>query len=489
MRNAGILLHISSLPGAGGIGSLGKNAYAFADFLQKAGMRIWQVLPCGPVGYGESPYQSMSTFAGNPMLVDLEALVEDGLLPALPDEYAAMTDNEHIDFERVRRVKSAALEEAFAHFSDHKALNAFIAENDWVPGYALFAAIKEHFGGISWLRWPDEGARMRSPETLARYGDTLRERVRYHAFVQMLFFSQWRALKEYANARGVSLFGDMPIYIAEDSADMWQNPEQFQLDGERRPLRVAGVPPDYFSADGQLWGNPLYDWKRMRRDGYRWWIARMRGAQRMYDMVRVDHFIGFANYYAVRAGMTTARYGVWRVGPGRDLFIRLQRALPGLSIIAEDLGVVGPRVKKLLKFCGYPGMKVLQFGFDGGEDNPHHPRNIVRNCIAYTGTHDNDTARGWWETSAWESAKGYARYVMGMNEHDDISWKMIETVFSSQANTAIAPMQDFLCFGHDMRMNLPGTTGGNWGWRMRSCAMSDELCQSIRALNERNGRL
>jgi 4-alpha-glucanotransferase len=483
MHQSGILLHISSLPGPEGIGSLGQSAYQFVDFLKASGMGIWQVLPVSPTGYGESPYQSFSTFAGNPLLIDLQTLRQEGLLKDA-DSYE---DNHplHIDYssliayktgmlQRVYQQSKGILQEELADFRTGQA--------KWLEDYALFYAIKMHFGGGSWMDWPDEAIRKRQPQSMEKYRQMLSEPIDYQVFVQYLFFKQWYRLKAYANARDIQLFGDMPIYVAMDSADCWANPDVFQLDVNRRPLLVAGVPPDYFSRDGQLWGNPLYNWKMLKKNDYAWWIDRLRAMGKLFDLIRVDHFIGFANYYAVHHGAATARYGAWRPGPGRNFFRVVKRELPHLKIIAEDLGAVNERVRKLLRYCGYPGMHVLSFAFSGRRDNPHLPQNCKKNAVYYTGTHDNDTLRGWWQ-QAGAGEKAQTRAVLGFTDDNMLNDAMIRTVLNSPANRAMLPMQDVLNFDGRARMNTPGTLGGNWQWRMPYESMSAELAAWLRQLN------
>ena len=491
MRQSGVLMHITSLPSPGGIGTLGKAAFAFADFMEKAGLRVWQMLPIGPTGYGESPYQSGSTHAGNPMLIDLELLREEGLLDAELPEMGG--DPARADFPAVRAQKEGLLRLSFAQsFSKVEGdVRAFAEKQSWSPDgknavnwldtYALYAAIKDACGGDLWTKWPREYQDFRrvNPAPFQKDAD-------FYRYCQWLFFRQWRALREYVNQKGIALFGDMPIYVAEDSADTWAEPELFQLGEDFTPLRVAGVPPDYFCADGQRWGNPLYDWKKMRRDKFRWWLRRLHSAGGMFDWLRIDHFIGFANYYSIPASCPTAREGKWVKAPGKALFKRAERALPDLKIIAEDLGEVGPRVRKLINYFGYPGMKVIEFGFDSDETNPHFPGNIVKNSVAYTGTHDNDTVMGWWEKAS-EPVKKLA--LKTLPAADTICEAMIDCVFASVADTAIVPMQDFLQLGGEARMNYPGTVGGNWLWRMRPGAADEALAERIRALNARTGRL
>ncbi len=489
MRRSGILMHISSLPGPGGIGSLGKEAYAFADFLKASGMAVWQVLPLGPTGYGESPYQSSSVFAGNPMLISCAALREAGLVAYDDGEEFTADDPERVDYPAVRESKEKLLRRCFAQSEGklQKELAAFRRENPWVEDFALFTALKARYGGVMWTKWPDREVRRRQPAALERCRRELDGEIRYHLFCQYLFFRQWFALKRYCNGLGIRLFGDMPIYVAEDSADTWTHPEAFQLDGEGVPKRVAGVPPDFFSADGQLWGNPLYRWFSLRLHGYGWWVERMAAMAKMYDIVRIDHFIGFANYYSVPQGAPNARTGKWIIGPGKSLFRTLERKIPGLNIVAEDLGCVNDRVRRLLTAVGYPGMRVLSFGFGGGEDNPHLPANYVTNSVVYTGTHDNDTVRGWIDTAD-DAALAQARQLLGFDKPEDGPAAFVRAVLASRADTAMIPMQDVLGLGGWARMNRPGTIGNNWLWRMAPGAATPELAQRLRRENEATNR-
>lgn len=489
MRRSGILMHISSLPGPGGIGSLGKEAYAFADFLKASGMAVWQVLPLGPTGYGESPYQSSSVFAGNPMLISCAALREAGLVTYDDGEEFTADDPERVDYPAVRESKEKLLRRCFAQSEGklQKELAAFRRENPWVEDFALFTALKARYGGVMWTKWPDREVRRRQPAALERCRRELDGEIRYHLFCQYLFFRQWFALKRYCNGLGIRLFGDMPIYVAEDSADTWTHPEAFQLDGEGVPKRVAGVPPDFFSADGQLWGNPLYRWFSLRLHGYGWWVERMAAMAKMYDIVRIDHFIGFANYYSVPQGAPNARTGKWIIGPGKSLFRTLERKIPGLNIVAEDLGCVNDRVRRLLTAVRYPGMRVLSFGFGGGEDNPHLPANYVTNSVVYTGTHDNDTVRGWIDTAD-DAALAQARQLLGFDKPEDGPAAFVRAVLASRADTAMIPMQDVLGLGGWARMNRPGTIGNNWLWRMAPGAATPELAQRLRRENEATNR-
>ncbi|MBR6668419.1 MAG: 4-alpha-glucanotransferase [Clostridia bacterium] len=494
MRKSGLLLHISSLPGAGGIGTMGKEAYAFANFLKKAGMKVWQVLPMGPTGYGESPYQSSSVFAGNPMLIDLQTLADEGLLTLNPGDLYTPSQEEKVEFEAVRANKETLLRRAFeeseARLTDE--LAAFARENDWVEDFALFTAVKRANNNNMWTKWADRSIIMREPEAVAKYRADLDVEVRYHIFCQYIFFKQWFALKKYCNDNGIELFGDMPIYCAEDSADTWTHPEVFQLDKNRISTRVAGVPPDCFSADGQLWGNPLYDWVGLYENGYGWWVERMRAMGKMYDLVRVDHFIGFANYYSIPYGAPTAKTGEWIPGPGKRLFETFWKELPGLKIIAEDLGVQNERVTRLLKFVGYPGMKVATFGFGGGDEddeNQHFPGNWTENYVAYTGTHDNDTTIGWLQTMDEETIQAAKDYLGDFETVDEGVELFMDCVISSPCDTAMLPMQDVLHLDGSARMNLPGSTGGNWTWRMKPGAANAKVAKHLYEMNVKGKRI
>ncbi len=481
MRDSGVLLHITSLPSRGGIGTLGQAAYDFIDFVKASGLTIWQMLPIGPTGYAESPYQSVSTFAGNPLMIDFDLLEVEGILPE--GSYEPLEWEENVDFEAVKAQKSELLRKAFAFsFNNMKGeFDAFVENHPWAKGYGLFRAVKAKFGEKSWMEWPDNDIRLRKAEAVAKYEDELADEINYYIFEQVMFFRQWSRLHDYAKEQGIRLMGDMPIYVAEDSADVWLNPELFELDEDCRPIRIAGVPPDYFQADGQRWGNPLYDWKKHQETKYAWWIERLSALGGLFDILRIDHFIGFANYYAIPATEPTARNGKYELGPGKKLFNRVKKALPNLSIVAEDLGVQNKRVKRLLESCGYPGMKVLQFAFDG-EDSPDLPENHVENCVVYTGTHDNNTTLGWWRGAS-EESKARARKALGMPpKSEDILPYIIRAAFLSKANTAIVPMQDWLGLGEECRMNFPGTVGGNWLWRMPDCDYN-EIAPRIRHMN------
>ena len=489
MRSGGILMHLTSLPSPGGIGDLGKEAYAFADFLQASGMKIWQVLPVGPTGYGESPYQSTSAFAGNPLLISLPLLREQGLLDYRDEEIFTPADPERVDYDAVRKNKTELLRRAFRQSREktRAEAKAFRKENAWVSDFALFSAVKSHFGEKMWSSWPDRGIRNRRLLSRLKYSRMLKDETDFHVFCQMLFTRQWLALKKYCNDRGILLFGDMPIYVAEDSADTWTFPKVFQLDRNRIPERVAGVPPDGFTEDGQMWGNPLYRWDYLKKKNYFWWVDRMKSMARLYDMVRIDHFIGFGHYYSIPYGAPNARNGKWVDGPGRPLFETLRKAVPGIRIVAEDLGEVNDQVLDLMEWTGYPGMKVMCFAFDGDASNPHYPGHYKENMVLYTGTHDNDTVLGWVKRAKPKEA-AFAGETLGFKTPEEAPAAFVKGVFSSIADTAVAQMQDILGLDNDARMNLPGTIGGNWVWRMKPGAATPEIAARLMKLNRETGR-
>ena len=483
-RTSGILLPVFSLPSPYGIGSLGKSARDFVDFLRRAGQTWWQILPVGPAGNGDSPYQSVSTHAGNPAFLDLDLLAEEGLLTA--EELAAVPagDGRTVDYPAVNATRERLLRLAFsradAHSRDEAA--AFARDRRWLADYALYQAAKDRFGGLAWYDWPDEGLRRHQPEALERWGRTLERETAYQTFVQYLFQKQWTALRQYANGQGVKILGDLPIYVSLDSADVWAEREQFLLDGEGRPAAVAGVPPDYFSADGQLWGNPLYDWDRMRADGFGWWIRRVERAGELFDAIRIDHFRALASYWAVPAGAETAKEGRWQTGPGMALVGVLTGWFPHLRFVAEDLGLLTPDVEELLRASGLPGMKVLEFAFSG-PDNGYLPHNCVKNCVLYTGTHDNAPIAAW-EPSAGEAA--YAARYLDAKTPEELRRRMLLAGQTSVADTFIAQMQDYL--GDPGRTNVPGTAAGNWRWRMAPGAATDALADEIYQLTLDAGR-
>lgn len=490
-RASGILLPISALPSPYGIGTLGKAAYAFADFLHAAGQKYWQLLPLGPTSYGDSPYQSFSTFAGNPYFIDLDLLAEEGLLDK--EDLAAAdwgNDPRYVDYGKIYEVRFDVLRRAFlrGRERDREAVERFQAENPWLKNYALYMAVKAHFGMKSWLEWPDEAIRVRAPEAVARYEKELAEDVAFYTYLQYLFFKQWGELREYIHSLGIRIIGDLPIYVAMDSADVWAEPEFFQLGEGNIPTEVSGVPPDYFSADGQLWGNPLYDYDRMRQDGFGWWIRRVEGASRLFDVIRIDHFRGLESYWAVPYGAETAREGRWRKGPGMDLVGVLTQWFHGLDIIAEDLGFLTPDVHQLLRDSGLPGMKVLEFAFDAREPSNYLPHTYERNCVCYVGTHDNETVMQWRE-QADRADVTFARKYLGLNEAEGFHWGMIRGGMSSVADTFVAQMQDYLGLGAEGRMNTPGTLGNNWRWRLLPGEASPALARKIRRYAHMYGRL
>lgn len=495
-RTSGILLHPSSLPGPWGIGDLGPVAYWFVDFLAAAGQSLWQVLPLGPTGYGDSPYQCFSAFAGNPLLISIDDLIGQGLLSG--DEAKAVLGqlpSDRVDFGALIPAKQALLRRSFERFRSrhgtplHQAYTKFCIDNaEWLADYALFMAIKEAQGGVSWHHWQPE-LRDRHPAALAQARRTLATAIDYHQFLQFLFFRQWQALKAYANQHGVSIIGDAPIFVADDSADVWANRELFFVDSDGMPTVVAGVPPDYFSVTGQRWGNPLYRWDTMAATGYRWWVARMRQAFTLYDMLRLDHFRGFEAYWEVPASAPTAIEGRWVQGPGADLFHVLRAELGDLPLIAEDLGLITPEVEALRREFNLPGMKVLQFAFGDDPTNPYLPHNYTPNYVVYTGTHDNDTTLGWFNTLDPDTRAAVLTYLGRDEQTVDIAWDLMRLGLMSVASYAITPLQDVLRLGSEARMNIPGRLGGNWNWRFPAEALHDELAHQLRQLTRVYGRL
>ena len=490
-RSSGILMPISSLPSPHGIGTLGAEARKFVDFLADAGQSWWQILPVGPTSFGDSPYQSFSAYAGNPYFIDLDLLCADGLLT--PEEVNAVnwgTDPARVDYSAIYSGRFPLLRLATERGWERDAdkVSAFSAENaSWQPDYALFMAIKRHFGMRAWTEWPDEDIRLRRPEAVDRYQRELAEDIRLFTYIQYLFFLQWGALRSYAHEKGIGIIGDLPIYVAMDSADVWADPRAFQLDERNVPAEVAGVPPDYFTADGQLWGNPLYDWDAMKADGYSWWIRRIAGASRLYDILRIDHFRGLESYWAVPYGETTAKIGRWVKGPGMDLIGVLTQKFPNIQFIAEDLGYLTPEVRQLLQESGLPGMKVLQFAFDSREAANYLPHTYPRHCVCYAGTHDNSTLMGW-KDEADPADIAAAREYLGLNEAEGFHWGILRGGQSSVADLFVAQMQDYLGLGSDARMNTPGILGGNWRWRMLSGQITEELTTRIARMTSLYGR-
>ena len=477
-------MHLSSLPSPYGIGTMGKAAYEFADFLQESGQKLWQMLPISPTSYGDSPYQSFSTFAGNPYFIDLDLLAKDGLLSA--EDYAPLDwggDPSRVDYAKIYENRFPVLKKAYQCFAEKQPedFEEFAAEqNEWLEDYALFMALKFEQGGAPWLDWPAD-LRVRKASALTAAKKRLAEEIGFWKFVQYEFFTQWRALKEYVNGKGIRLIGDLPIYVALDSADAWSKPKMFLLDEERQPVVVAGCPPDYFSETGQLWGNPIYNWSYLKRTGYQWWIRRIGAAVSNFDMVRIDHFRGFESFWAIPAGDETAVDGEWRKGPGMDLFRKAEEALGKTAIIAEDLGLITEPVRELLAESGYPGMKVLEFAFSIGHESDYLPHKYPQNCICYTGTHDNDTILGWLKSLSEEELDYVLDYLRSGSLEEGV-WDLIALAWSSPADTAITQMQDFLELGSEARMNIPSIAATNWQWRALPGQYGQELAGKIEKL-------
>ncbi len=498
-RSSGILLHPTSLPGAHGIGELGAEARRFLDFLRDAGQKIWQVLPLGPTGYGDSPYQCFSAFAGNPLLIDLDELVKEELIPgaSLPFGADAFTEDA-VDYGAVLAWKLPLLEQAAQEFEAHASpgdrqqYEAFAHRHaTWLDDFAFYMALKKEHGGVTWTRWPRPVA-LRDPAELERSRERLAPQIFAHKFAQYVFFREWERLRTACAERGIRILGDAPIYVAHDSADVWSNPGLFRLDENGNPAVVAGVPPDYFSATGQLWGNPLYRWDVMARDGYAWWIERLRATLRMVDMIRLDHFRGFEAYWEVPAGESTAQNGRWVKGPGAQFFEAVEAALGKLPLVAENLGVITPEVEAIRERFGYPGMAILQFAFGTDPQGPDfRPHNYPRERVAYTGTHDNDTTVGWWKSSdAATSTRSEddirrereATRAYLATDGAEIHWTFIRAVVASVADVALFPLQDVLGLGNAARMNLPGRPSGNWRWRFRRDMLRPELAARLRKM-------
>lgn len=492
-RASGVLLHPTSLPGPCGIGDLGPESYRFVDMLAAAGQTYWQALPLGPTGYGDSPYQTFSAFAGNPLLVSPEILVDEGLLPAAVLDAVPGFPDDRVDYGPVITWKKRVLREAFTCFDKHatpgqrSAFDQFSATHStWLSDFTLFMALKDAHDGAPWPAWPRDIA-ARKPQAVARWRGQLDREIRLHAFHQHLFFRQWSALKAYAASRGVRMIGDAPIFVAHDSADCWIHRDLFYLTPDGAPALVAGVPPDYFSATGQLWGNPLYRWEAHAAAGYAWWVDRLRMAFSLVDLLRLDHFRGFAGYWAIPASAPTAETGDWRPGPGPAFFEAVEQALGApLPIIAEDLGVITPDVEEMRDRFGFPGMRILQFAFGGAADNRDLPHNYSRNCIVYTGTHDNDTTAGWFAAAAPQERAHALAYLA--SDGADPAWDLARLAFASVAKTAIVPLQDLLGLGSTARMNRPGQPGGNWRWRYTAGAITAELIARMREMSRLYGR-
>lgn len=493
MRASGILLPISSIPSKYGIGCFSKEAYEFVDQLVEGGQKYWQILPLGPTGYGDSPYQSFSTFAGNPYFINLEELIEEGLLTREECENCDWGgDERYVDYEKMYQNRFRLLRQAYERFAyeEDEAFAAFLEKNnEWLNDYCLYMAIKNDQGGILWTEWPKD-LKMRGKRAMKKAQTELAEEIQFYAVQQYWFDKQWRALKTYANDQGIQIIGDVPIYVAFDSADAWANPKLFQFDKESQPKAVAGCPPDAFSETGQLWGNPLYNWKHHKKTGYGWWIARMRSSLERYDVVRIDHFRGFDEYYSIPYGDKTAENGKWEKGPGIELFNVLKENISPLNVIAEDLGILTDSVLQLLKDSGFPGMKVLQFAFDKTEDSAYLPYKYDKNCVVYTGTHDNETTKGWLEALTGHDNEFVYAYVNCYDKPvNECVWGLIRAALASTADLAVIPIQDYLCLGNEARMNEPSTLGNNWKWRMTKGQLKEITLYTMKELNRIYGRL
>lgn len=494
VRGAGILMHISSLPGSFGIGTFGKEAYEFVDFLKKSGILYWQVLPLGHTGYGDSPYQCFTVFAGNPYFIDFKLLEEYGLLKKEDyiNEYYG-NNQDRVDYGAIYNAKYKVLRKAYENYKSNEKIKEefmkFKEENkEWLEDYTLYMALKVEFNYAGLTNW-EEDIKFRKKDALNRYKVKLEDEIEYWGVIQFLFDKQWKKLKKYANDSGIKIIGDIPIYVSADSVEIWSNPENFKVDKKTlEPKVVAGCPPDAFSETGQLWGNIIYDWTYMKRTDYEWWINRIEHSLKLYDVIRIDHFRGFESFWEIPYGEETAVNGKWEKGPANDLFDKIKERLGDIEIIAEDLGFLTEDVVTFLNKTGYPGMKVIEFAFDGSGNNPYLPHNYVKNCVAYTGTHDNDTCMGWFNDPSKQYEIDNAKRYLGLNREEGYNFGIIRGVWSSVAEIAVAQMQDFLGIGNEGRMNLPSSLGGNWSWRMRSGSTTNELAQKILNMNYMFGR-
>lgn len=499
-RKSGVLVHPSSFPGKEGIGTLGAEAREFLDFCVLSGQSLWQMCPLGPTGYGDSPYQCFSAFAGNPLLIDLQQLQKHGWLSSSDLQSLMQLPQNEVDFGRLIPEKDQTLRKAFANYQSEihadstrsrllrAELERFQLNNrTWLSDFSLFMALKKQFGGQSWNNWPAD-IRQREFNAMEQWRLDLTDEIHYQNFLQYTFFCQWINLTSYAHQRGIQTIGDMPIFVAYDSADVWSNPQFFLLDETGLPTYVAGVPPDYFSSTGQLWGNPLYNWDAMRQDGFSWWISVLQSKLAMYDYIRIDHFRGFASFWAVPFGEKTAINGSWEPAPGKELFTTVKQKLGPVPIIAEDLGLITPEVTDLIEHCGFPGMKVLQFAFDSGEENDHIPHNYCIHSVAYTGTHDNDTARGWFD-HAKPQDQDYALGYLKSRGAKDVHWDFVQACHSSVAVFSIIPLQDLLGLDSTARMNIPGSFGGNWKWRYESKMLRPAIAKQFHSLTQLYARL
>lgn len=495
-RTAGILLPIFSLPSKYGIGCFSKSAYDFVDWLKDAGQCYWQILPLVPTSYGDSPYQSFSTYAGNPYFIDLEKLIAEGVLTKKECDSVDFGDNAlEIDYEKLYYGRYKLLRMAYerSNINENQEYHQFVNENAWwLKDYALFMALKDRFEGKSWTEWPED-IRLRYGYSMDYYFKELYFDIEFQQYMQFKFFEQWNALKTYANNNGVKIIGDIPIYVAMDSADVWANPELFQLDENNTPIAVAGCPPDGFSATGQLWGNPLYRWDYHKQTGFSWWMGRLRYCFKLYDVVRIDHFRGFDEYYSIPYGEESAINGKWEKGPGIELFWKMWEVLGSQNVIAEDLGYVTDTVRQLVKDTGFPGMKIFEFAFDSrdsGSANDYLPHNYIENCVAYTGTHDNETLTGWFQSIKKEERKMARDYICdNFTPDEEIYWNFICTIMKTHAHMCIVPMQDYLGYDNTCRMNQPSTLGINWKWRVTKKELTKKLQKQIRMITKRYGRL
>ncbi len=483
MRSSGILLPISSLPSKYGIGCFSKEAYEFVDGLNKAHQHFWQILPLGQTSFGDSPYQSFSTFAGNPYFIDLEKLTEEGLLSEEECEKCDFGDDDrYVDYGKIYEERYDLLWIAFqnSNIESDEEFQKFAEDNkEWLDEYALYMAVKDSYEGAMWSKW-DKDIRLRERGAIELYKKELEDDILFYKFLQYKFMQQWLQLKEYANSKGVKIIGDIPIYVSFDSADCWSDMELFQFDKKNQPKAVAGCPPDAFSDDGQLWGNPLYDWEYHKKTGYDWWIRRIRHSMKLYDVVRIDHFRGFDEYYSIPYGDNNAKNGHWEKGPGIELFKKIENKLGKVEIIAEDLGYLTQSVIELVKETGYPGMKIIQFAFDSREESNYYPHTYDKNTVVYTGTHDNDTIVGWYNQLPEKDKDDAMKYMnnYGTGE-EELYLDFIREAMSSVSNLAIIPMQDFLGMGSEARINTPSTLGGNWTWRMLKGEFSDKIIELI----------
>ena len=491
MRESGILLPLFSLPSEYGIGTLGKEAYRFIDFLKASGQAYWQMLPIGPTSYGDSPYQSFSSFAGNPYFIDFEMLKDEKLLDESDYSKITWTKNpEYIEYELLYNNRFEVLRIAYKNGlkRDKEAIDAFRKENSfWIEDYALFMALKSHFGNKSWREWDDKDIISRKNSAIINYKKLLKDDVNFYIYIQFLFFKQWNLLKEYAQKNSIKIIGDIPIYVADDSADAWSNTQLFLFDEKLSPIKVAGCPPDAFSDDGQLWGNPLYRWDIHKNSGFEWWIKRIENTGKLFDVIRIDHFRGLDSYYAIPFGNINAKEGEWLTGPGADFIKAIKLNIKNVKIIAEDLGFLTPSVIKLQKNSGFPGMKVLQFAFDPSGESSYLPHAYDKKCVVYTGTHDNDTVTGWLNSCSKKEFKFCKKYLC-LSKKEGYNWGIIRGAWSSTAEIAVAQMQDFLNLSSEARINTPSTLGNNWKWRLKKGQLTSELSKRIYKFTKLYGR-